>query len=203
MAITTYPLSAFTVSGGKVNGLTLKRAMSEAGLSVVCTGIGPFDTGCSVETDGDPTAGDLTLMSGVVAAHTGEWFAPAYKLEVSEGEEDDDTGDEIVKVTLTTGLMQAGVYQIGWYMELAQTTQSTTSGARGRLMVKKNGGSAVERSQQNVDINQWQIMSGSLSIDAEDGDEYTFELTYERIGASGNAARARFARITWARHSGI
>lgn len=196
MAITTYNRTDFTTSSGEINSLTLKREMNAAGISVVCTGVGPFDTGCSVETDGDPTAGDLTLMAAVVAAHTGEWFAAELQKVASESEDPDDTGDEVLKVSLSTGILQKGTYLITYSMEVCLTSDGgTTTGARALFKVNTNGGGYVERGQHNNSKAFWQKFAEPYMIDCEDGDSFVFGLLFARIGTSGNAARARFARI--------
>jgi len=203
MPVRTYLLSAFTTSSGQVNSALLKRELNEAGLSVLATRIACRETDCLVETDTDPTVGDETIMDGVVTAHTGEGWAPTFQHEELEAEASDDTGDEIVRETLSTGIMPEGTYLITFGMELQTTNPGAgVTAARGYFRVSKNGSGLVEKGQHNNGDDQWKKFSESYSVDVVDGDQFTFQLSYVRVGTSGNAARARFARITWARYAG-
>jgi len=138
-------------------------------------------------------------LDALVAAHQGEAFSTLPQKAFSEVEVSDDTGNEIQKVAIDTGPLPSGTYLVGWYQELAVTTTTGSTGSRGRFNVTKNGGPKIERAQQNADTDQWTPMSGSLSLEVEDGETYNFQITFERIGTNLNAARAQRGRITLAR----
>lgn len=196
----TIPLTDFTSLGGNsVNANILKQEFEDAGLTVTVQGVSVSASVVNAQFAGDPTSGDLSAIDAVIAAHTGGDFAATLQRAISEAADSDDTGDEIEKVSLDTGALPAGIYLLGWYLELATTTTTGTSGARGRLQVTKNGGTQTERAQSNAENDQWDPMSGSLSEEVVDGDSYEFALTFERIGVSGNAARAQRGRLTWTR----
>lgn len=191
----TYPKSQ-TVTGN-VNNDILRQELEDAGLSVPLNTVYQEGTDVIILLDGNATAADETAASGVVSAHTGEAFAQPPLTAFSEPEVSDDTGSEVEKVSLSTGPLQKGTYIVGWGLELATTTTTGTTVARGSLYVDKNAAGEVERSQHNVDIELWDSgMSGSLAFLAVAGDSYVFSLRFRRVGAASNAARAQRGRIT-------
>jgi len=193
----TYPLTDFTTSSGVVNKAVLQQEMVDAGLSA--THVATTDTECIITFSVLLDQADVLNADSVVAAHAGTGFGSTIQREIDESEDSDDTGAEVVKVTLNTGVMPAGNYSLDWYMELALTTSTGGSGSRGYLYVTKNGGTRTERARMVSGDNQWRNMSGGIPQVVNDGDQYVFELAFERIGSSGNAARARRARIGWSR----
>ena len=57
----------------------------------------------------------------------------------------------------------------------------------------------VERAESNNDLDQWLAMGGSIPLAINDGDTYGLTFNYKRIGASGNAAKIRRARLSFVR----
>lgn len=195
----SYPLSDFVASSGVVNEPVFKQELDDAGLSVTVQSVSVSDTVCNVFFSGDLLAADITAVDAVVAAHEGEPFGSLLQSELSESLETDDSGDVVVKAARETGPMPAGTFLISWYLEIATTSNTGTSGARGLLYVTKNGGSQIERGISHNSENQFRAFSGSLATSVLDGENYKFELGYQRIGVAGNAARAQRARLTWTR----
>lgn len=193
----SYPIADFTNGSfsGEVNDDILKQELITAGLPA--TSVSSSGTVTNMFFDGYLSPTDISTADTVVSNHTGSVFSPILIKETDLAEESDDTGNEITKLTLDTGPQQAGTYLIGWRMEMAITSTSTTTACRAHLNVQKNGGSVNEQAQDNWGETVWSGFSGSLAVDVEDGDQFEFSLTYERIGDSGNAARAQRARMTW------
>jgi hypothetical protein len=189
----TYPTSA--TSTGTANANVLKQELEDASLSVSVGDVVVQGTTITITLSGNASDADETAVDAVVAAHDGTGFTAVPQTVTSEGEASDDTGSEVEKANLQVGPLEAGTYNLQWYMELATTTTTGTSGAQGHLYVDKNGGGAVERGQDNAPDNQWRAMGGGFPFTAVAGDSYEFSLTFERIGVSGNAARARRGRI--------
>jgi hypothetical protein len=190
----TYPRS--DTPNDRVNKDILNQELSEASLSVSVLGISISGTDIRIDLSGNASVDDETAINSVIAAHQGSDFSTTTQSSFSEAASSDDTNGIIEKTALSTGLLPAGTYLMSWYMELATTTTTGTTGARGFLNVSKNGAAAVERAQSNNDLNQWVPMSGSLPVTVVDGDSYSMSLSFQRIGIVGNAARAQRARLT-------
>jgi hypothetical protein len=189
----TYPTSA--TSTGTANANVLKQELEDASLSVSVGDVVVQGTTITITLSGNASGADETAIDAVVAAHDGAGFIAVPQTVTSEAEASDDTGNEVEKANLQVGPLEAGTYMLQWYMELATTSSTGTTGAQGHLYVDKNGGGAVERGQDNAPDNQWRAMGGGFPFTAVAGDSYEFSLTFERIGVSGNAARARRGRI--------
>lgn len=196
----SYPLSDFTTSGGVVNAVVLKQELGDAELSVTVQSVSASDTVANLFFTGDPSDADVAAIDAVVAAHAGTGFSPTLQKEVLLAEDSDDSGDEKVRLTLDTGVQPAGTYLISWRMELAVTEATGSHACRGHLNVRKNGtGGFTEQAQNNWGEAVWSGFTGALALELVDGDRYEFQLSYERIGAVGNAARVQRARMTWVR----
>lgn len=198
--ITTLTYSTSATATGTANANVLKQELEDASLSVPVNDVVVQGTTITITLSGNASDADETAVDAVIAAHDGAGFDAVPKTTFSEAEVSDDTGSEVEKVGLSVGPMEAGTYLLGWYMEMATTTNTGTSGAQGHMYVTKNGGSAIERGQHSVGENQWDSgMSGSVPFTVVDGESYSFSLTFERIGVAGNAARARRGRLTLVR----
>lgn len=192
-----YPLTDFVASAGTINTLVLKQELINAGLSVTVGGVSPNSTTCTIVLLGTPTATDITKINAVVAAHTGTAFSPTLKTVYAEAVQSDDSGNEVVLATLTTGVMPAGVYLSSWYVELATASYSTTTGSCGRVKYNLSGSGDVEGAITTVGSPAFTSFSGALAVVMKDGDTYVNKLTLQRVGTSGNAAKAQRARMTW------
>lgn len=147
--------------------------------------------------DGDLQAADITALDSLVAAHTGADFTPGPFEDIDEKEAapgTDDSGDEVMTVHIDSIMPEPGRYQLWAYQELATTTTDGNTIAKGRLHVTKNG-TKKERGEGHNDQHLFQGMFVGFPFTVKAGDVYSFELTYERQGPSGNAARYQRARI--------
>lgn len=195
----TYPLTDFTSLGGNsVNPNILKQEIEDdATITLTVSSVTKVGSTVKIDLEGNATAAMKTALDSVVAAHEGGNFAVFPQKVSDEDAESDDTGSEVQKASLSTGLMPAGDYRIGWYMEVETTSESSgATQAQGHFNVSKNGGSSSERGQTNAEHPRWVSMGGTYEGTFVDGDELDLELTYQRVGTSGNAARAQRARIT-------
>ena len=154
------------------------------------------------------TAAEEAQLDVLVAAHQGNAFQQLPIAQYSEAQSSDDTGDEVTKLSVLTDPLPAGVYFVSWSQELAVTADNAgATKCVGRLMVTKNGGTAVERASESGQgagpDDDWEGMGASLALTIYDGETYQFDLTFQRVGTSGNAALARRSRITLAKLSEI
>lgn len=196
MASKTYYMSDFP--NNKMNTAILTAEVEDSTISLTLESIN-LEEGephqVTFEFTGTFGAGDESALDAVVAAHQGDDFTTMPAKVTVEAESSDDSGSETVKASLPGVLPSPGTYLLMWYMEIGVTTTTGSTGVRGKLNVTKNGGSAIERAISHGGESQYSDMSGTFPFTAEAGDTYDFELTYERIGTSGNAAKAQRARI--------
>ena len=202
-ATLTYQLTDFTTSGGVVNSQILLKELKTANLEATVNGVAPQTTQCIIildTIDGYVSVDDENVVDGYVAAHAGASFSSTLQKEILEVEDGDDSGDEVTRLTLSTGPMPKGTYLASFGMEIATTTAGGgVTAARGILYVRKNNSAWIEKAQHNNGEAQWQKFSEMFATDVEDGDSFEIQLRYRRLGTSGNAARVRFARLVWLR----
>lgn len=192
-----YPLVDFTsLSGNPVNKAVLAQEIADDATITLTPQVTAQGTDIRIDLAGNATAAMKTQLDVLVAAHTGGNFSAVPQTEFSEANASDDTGGEVEKSSLTTGILPAGAYLIGWYMEVKTTDLTGTPGAVAVLNVAKNGGSSAQRGMHTNNMDEWQSFSGSIATTFADGDNYEFQLAYQRTGASGNAAMVRRARLT-------
>jgi hypothetical protein len=195
----TYPNSDFTSLGGNpINNAVLAQEIEDDVTITLAVGaIVSAGTDTQIELEGNATAAMKTALDSIVANHTGGNFSTFPKKANDDTEESDDTGNPVQKVSLSTGLMPGGEYLLTWYMELKLTSDGgTVTAARAHANLSKNGAAAVEQAQTNTPQAEWLAFSGSHVAVVVDGDELDLELTYERVGTSGNAARVQRGRLT-------
>jgi len=135
-----------------------------------------------------PVAADITALDALVAAHTGGAFASNTQQSIVEAETSDDTGDPVVRNTLTTGQLPGGDYVLAWYAEGKVDAVVAGTGVAIRFYMTKNGGSREERGSYSGDLNQYNPFSGTAVINVDAGDEYVFETEFEKLGATSNPA---------------
>lgn len=137
------------------------------------------------------TSAEQAALDAVIAAHQGSAFSEPPLSTFAEAEVSDDSGTEQVLASIPSGPLRAGTYLISWYLEVAATTTSSSSGSQGRF--KLDG---TERGTTTNGNSQWTSMGGSVPLTVVDGQALDLQLSYERVGNAGNAARARRARLT-------
>lgn len=191
----SYPRADFVASAGAVNARTFLAELKAAALPALSVAVNVTDAIVAYSAVLDPS--QESTAASVVTTHSGTAFASTIQRVVAEPAASDDSGSEVVRLTLDTGPLPAGDYVLSWYLELATTTTTGTTEARGLLYATKNAGARTERGQANRERASWFPMSGSMPAVIVDGDRYVFELAYQRIGDSGNAARVQRARLSW------
>jgi len=134
-------------------------------------------------------------LDALVAAHVGGAFASVPITAFANAESSDDSGSEVSKASISTGKLPAGTYLFSWYMEIAATTVDASPVAAGRLNVAIDGGASAEQASDVTGEGDYQSFSGSLPRAVLDGQSFDLDLTFQRIGSAGNAARARRARL--------
>jgi len=182
-------------NNGVLNDSVLTQQINESAVSTSVSKITLPGTSFIVEMGDLLEASEVAIIDGLVAAHVGADFDVLPISEQSNNETSDDTGDEVVKVSLFTGILAEGSYNISWHMEHATTIITGTTGSRAALYARKNSRDFIEYSQDANGENQFKLFSSSVILSANPGDSYEFELRHERIGASGNASRAQRARL--------
>ena len=113
--------------------------------------------------------------------------------QIVNAESSDDTGDEIERGAVEVNPIAAGAYTLTWNMQI----KCNTSGgeASGKVTVKVNGGSAIVVDSGVERDGDWFTISGSVPVDAEDGESYRLAAVYWRAGTAGNAAYVRRVRL--------
>jgi len=194
-----YEKSEFTgtTPPGNPNVSIFAQEVSDESLSVQPSSVYSSGTDIVLMWDsGLPVTSDITLIDGVVASHEGGDFASSVQQEVVEAEDDDDTGDPVVRATLDTGLLPADDYLLSWYAEGKVDSVVASTGMRIRLYITKNGGSRDERGEFNNDLNGYNPFSGTVMLNAvKAGETYKFELEYEKLGPTSNPAYIQRCRI--------
>jgi len=195
--VLTYPKS--DTATGNVNDHILKQELEDASLSVDVDEVVSIGTNVRITLGGLATTDDVTgtgKCDDVIAAHQGDAFEEPPMKAYAESETSDDSGDAVEKVSLSVGPLAAGNYIFGWFMEHSTTTNTGTSASKAIFGVTTNGGAEVERAEDNNGENQYKSFAGSLALEVNDGNTYDLALYHERFGVSGNASKARRARIT-------
>jgi len=141
------------------------------------------------------TQATLDAVDDAVADHVGGSFQATPQTAVMEAETSDDTGDEVTRLTLDTGLLTDGMYDVAWYCEIKTDDEVASSAAQARLYVDKNGGGEVERGTHTWQFPQYSSFSGSFPVTVSDGDEYSLRIAFERLGAASNPAFIQRARL--------
>jgi hypothetical protein len=144
----------------------------------------------------DISAGDETILDDIVSNHDGADFTSEPYEDISEQESNDDSGNEIVTVHIDDIMPYPGEYTVFAYQELATTTNDGTHISKGRMHVTKNG-NKIERAEAHNDQNLFQPMCLVFPFSVQAGDVFTFEMTFERMGAdTGNPARVQRSRLS-------
>jgi len=194
----TIPKSDFvaTTPSGTPNLAIFAQEVADEGLSVDPTSVYTSGSDVVLAWDDLPVAADFSSIATLAAAHEGGDFASSEQQELVEAEDDDDTGDPVVRATLDTGLLPAGDYLLSWYAEGKVNAVIAGTGMRIRLYITKNGGSRAERGEFNNDLNGYNPFSGTVMLNGvKAGETYEVELEYEKLGATSNPAYIQRCRI--------
>jgi len=194
----TIPQSAFvsTTPPGAPNLAIFTQEVADESLSEYPTSIYLSGSDVMVVWDDLPLAADRTAVLAVAAAHEGGDFAESVQKEIEEAEDDDDTGDPVVRLTLDTGLLPAADYLLAWYAEGKVDSVVAATGMRIRLYITKNGGSRTARGEFNSASNGYNPFSGTVVLSGvEAGETYKFELEYEKLGPTSNPAYIQRCRV--------
>lgn len=176
------------------NAGVLTEQIDAAGLSVGLNSIDGEPHEVVFQFDGNPTAGDETLLDGVIAAHQGDAFdAPPYKYTDETGDED-DSGGEVTIAAITDVMPPPGEYFLSAGAEIATTSTTGTEIAKWRFYVTKNG-NEVERQEGHNGEHKFQPKLCAFPFDVVAGQVYSFRMTIERQGAASNPARYQRVRI--------
>lgn len=145
--------------------------------------------------DGDLSSGDESALDNLVANdHDGEDFSsPPFQYTDEEGG-DDDSGDEVDIGSVSNIMPEPGDYKLNAGAEVAMTTTTGTQIAKWRFYVTKNG-NEVERQEGHNDQHLWQPLLCAYPFNVKAGDVFSFRMTMERQGPSGNAAKYQRVRI--------
>lgn len=135
-------------------------------------------------------AADVSLINQAVIDHLGGVTSADPVIVQDQSESTDDSGTPQTKLTLTTGLLEAGTYVASWYAEVKVDAETANSGVRAALLV--NG---TERGETNWDLPAWHNFSGSFPIERNSGQTLNLELQYDRLGPTSNPVTIRRARL--------
>lgn len=183
----SYAFAEFTY--GSVNAPILEEELTTAGLTTI-TNVATSGTTCHIDFDGYIDASIESTCDAVVVAHQGDDFAGTFFREVSEAESTETAGTWTNKLTLQTGVLQAGVYALSWYCELAVDSVVADTGCQARLELND-----VERAITSWGEAQWHHFSGSIPAQIAAGETIKLELDFHKIGASAQTAKIQRARL--------
>lgn len=192
-----YQFSEFTTASGSPNTSIFATEVSALALSVQPDSVTQSGTTVVLQwASALPTAADMTLIDAAVADHPGDAFGDELQSAVVEAEDTNDTTTESVRVTLDTGKLPAGDYQVAWSAEIAVDAVVAGTGAQVNFYVTKNAGSRTERGS-SANGEQLYITNGSVAYleGVVDGDEFLLEIGYKKVGAPANTAKIQRARI--------
>jgi hypothetical protein len=191
----TYPFTDFP--NGKVNTaiLAAEIAASSPAISQPCSGVSVSGTSCTAVFPELLVAADITQLDALVAAHQGADFQSAFQRAMSEAEATNDTTSDVDKVTLATGALPSGYYDVTWYAEVCASSSVANTGASVGFMAAKNGGATTEIGRTANDLTTYISFAGGYSAQLAAGESLTLAIVFKRLGASSNPAKVRRARI--------
>lgn len=193
-----YALTEFVASTpADVNAAIFKEELFEDG-DVVEKPLTVVRAGSNVQVNWSGTTvtqATLDAVDAAVAAHVGGQFASVPQTAFAEGETSDDSGDEVTRLTLSTGLLTDGTYLFAWYCEIKTDAEVANTAANAKLYVDKNGGGEVERGEKTWQFPAYNQFSGSFPLAVADGDSYDLRLAFDRLGPSSNPVYIQRARL--------
>lgn len=191
-----YSFSDFTsvASNDDINTGILNQTLQSDGY-VIEKPTSVFRSGTSVTIQWTEivSAETFTAVDDVVAAHIGGSYSEIPITETSEEESSDDTGYEITKISLSTGLLPAGNYLAIWYCEAK--TENANGLVKSSLYTVKNEEAEVENGASISSSLEYVPFSGSFPIIADDGDTYTIRIAYSKADEIINTVYIKRARL--------
>jgi len=143
----------------------------------------------TVQFDVEPSAGDLTLVDSVCAAHTGVPFATGVQKLFAEAVMTETGNSYVEKASLQSAPLSAGDYLVNWYSEIAVLLADATSGVQARVMW---GG--VERAESSHNLSFYQAFGGSVIVTIADLEAPELSIELRRVGTP-NTAQLRRVRM--------
>lgn len=141
-----------------------------------------------------PAAADITAVNAAVAAFVGGSTTSA-PIEINSfGAVTTTSGTPTVKITHTTGPLDAGTYQVIWNSSLRMLAVIANTGVEGRIALVRSDGATVSQSDA-WDLNSLHVFNGALTFQILAGQTIAATLSFLRLGASGTAEMSG-ARIT-------
>ena len=186
----------FTTASGSPNVSIFSNEVAALALSEQPDSVAPDGTSVVLQWNALPTAADLALIDTAVAAHSGDAFSEELQSATEEAEATTTDTAETVRVSLATGKLPAGDYQIVWSCELSVEAVVANTGAQANLYFTKNGGSRVPVGQGINDQAVYDTRGAMAYLeDVKAGDEYLLELGYRKVGVAAQTAKIKSARV--------
>lgn len=171
-----------------INEGLLRTSLAELVLS---TPIGNVEVlapglGARLQWDTLPSAADISLIDGVIAAFTGgTTTSEPFEIE-SLGTTQSTSGTLVDKVNFTTPALDAGTYQACWCSTTRMNPAGASSGVLGTVRITRSD--AVFREQKDSwDLTAEHAFNGTITFKVLAGQTLAIKLSVSRIGAAGTA----------------
>lgn len=129
-----------------------------------------------------PSAGDLTLIDGVCAAHTGEGFTMGIQKATDMSEQTNSTTTFEEALSLVSGILAAADYQLQVSFEFKVQNSVASSGVQVEVLL--NG---VERVSFSSDLITYDARYIAAPVTFDDLDTPTISVQFRRAGAANDA----------------
>lgn len=136
-----------------------------------------------------PSAGDLTLIDGVCAAHTGVGFTQGIQKSTDMSEQTNATTTFAEALALNSGMLAAGDYQLQVSFEFKVQNSVAGSGVQAEVLLD-----AVERVSFSSDLITYDSRYIAAPVTFSDLDTPVISVQFRRAGAA-NTASIRRIRI--------
>lgn len=183
---------------GALNGPLLTKevdsGISSAVVASITTNEVAGKTEATMAFDTEPSAGDKTIVEGLIAAHTGEQ-STRDPIKYKSGAEQNTT-ESTWQTVWTEELppIKAGAWQADISLELKAGSSDLTSGAQARVVAQKLGGSVTEQALFSTLLSQYDGKSARVPFEAEESDKWELGIQIQQLG--GDTAYIRRMRIS-------
>lgn len=142
--------------------------------------------------DVSPSAGDLTLIDGVCAAHTGVGFTGGIQKAADMSEQTNSTNVLAEALALNSGPLAAGDYQLQVSFEFK--VQNAVAGSGVQAEVQLDG---IERASFATDVTVYDARYIAAPVTFSDLDAPVISVQFRRVGAANDALirRVRIAIV--------
>jgi len=181
----TYSIS--DTLNSSLNAEVLVQELLDAGVSSASAASQEGTTFWVDFTDNLTDAQEVTI-DGVVAAHAGTAFSIVPQRVSMTGTVTVPDGTDTECISLSSGPLPAGDYDIDWYLE---HKQDASAGSKVIMWLAKNNGSLSNRAGDFTPNTDYDSFAGKFPYTLKDGESLQARLTVRRTSGTGNAVAQR------------